>query len=380
MDEPPPAFPVIDMTVLVEDNEPVASSWTPIEVQPGADCPDWLIYHTDVTGDWEIFRLGDLPSAPNADVNLSRGVGSRVFDVMPSRSPDNEWIAFTSNRDGNWEIYISAIANDEIRRITNNTSGIDLDPVWSPLGSAIIFESKRGDTWDLYLFDLATGDETRLTSDSGNNINATWAHDSSKIAFQSDRDGFWQIYELDLATSEQRLLSDGIGDDHAPQYSDDDLMIAFRSYRDGDNSVVYTANADGAQVTRVSDPAANALNHSWSPDGQLIGYQSNMDGDDDIYVYEQQTQATRKLTENTIDDYAPTWVCNAPVIVFTSDITEDSNLFEAPALPIEAQPINVQTEASQLTFTLSSDQYPLDSPSEENASREESLPSPVKNR
>jgi Tol biopolymer transport system component len=138
--------------------------------------------------------------------------------------------------------------------------------------------------------------------------------------------------------------------------------------------------ADGGQVTRISDPAGNALNQSWSPDDQLISYQSNMDGDDDIYVYDAQTGNTRKMTENTIDDYAPTWVCDAPMIVFTSNITDDPNLFEAPALPMEAPGIDVMRQAEQLTFVPEADQFPLDSPAEENASRQDSLPSPVKNR
>jgi len=154
----------------------------------------------------------------------------------------------------------------------------------------------------------------------------------------------------------------------------------FRSYRDGDNSVIYYMNADGTDVTRVSDPAGNALNQSWSPQDQLIAYQSNLDVDNDIYVYEVETGITRLMTDNTIEDYAPTWVCDSTMIVFTSDVTGDANLFESPALPIDAPAIIVEQEASQLTFVPESDQYPLDAPSEENASRQDSLPSPVKNR
>jgi hypothetical protein len=68
------------------------------------------------------------------------------------------------------------------------------------------------------------------------------------------------------------------------------------------------------------------------------------------------------------------------VIVFTSDVTQDSNLFSAPALPITEGAIVVEDEATQLTTFPESDQYPLDSPAEENASRQESFPSPVKNK
>lgn len=373
-------FPVIDMTACVPDTTPVErEAWTPVSIGE-AVCPDWLVYHTNMTGDWEIFRLGELPDGIEADPNLSRGVGSRVYDLMPSRSPDQNWITFTSNRDGNWEVYISAVTEDFIQRVTYNTSAVDLDPVWSPTDGRIIYESNRDGNWNLYLFNVADGTETRLTDSTGNDINAAWSYDGTKIVFQSDRDGFWQIYELDLATLEERLLSDGIGDDHAPQYSRDDSQIAFRSFRDGDNSTLYVMSADGSNVTRISDAAGYATNHAWSPDSSLIAYQSNLDGDNDIYVYDMAAQTTRLVTDNSEEDYAPTWVCDAPMLVFTSDVTDDPNLFSTSALPIDAAAINVAAEASQLTFDPESDQYPLDSPSEENASRQESFPSSVKNK
>ena len=87
----------------------------PIEVG-AAICPDWLVYHTNMTGDWEVFRLGELPDEPDAEANLSQGVGERVVDVSPARSPDAEWIAFASNRDGNWELYIGRTNGTEQRR------------------------------------------------------------------------------------------------------------------------------------------------------------------------------------------------------------------------------------------------------------------------
>jgi Tol biopolymer transport system component len=157
-------------------------------------------------------------------------------------------------------------------------------------------------------------------------------------------------------------------------------MIAFRSFRDGENSVVYVMNTDGTDVRPVSDPAGYALNQVWSPDSSLIAYDSNVDGDDDLYVYELATDQTRHFTDNGIADYAPTWYCESPILIFTSEIEGDSNIYEASALPIDAPAIDVEVEASQLTTLTSADQYPERSPNEENASREEQFPSPVLNR
>ena len=86
------------------------------------------------------------------------------------------------------------------------------------------------------------------------------------------------------------------------------------------------------------------------------------------------------MTENEIDDYAPTWECNSHTVVFTSDVTTDSNIFSTAADPITAPPIDVESDASQLTDDPNSDQYPQNTPPEENASREDTLPSPEKNK
>ncbi len=369
----------VDELQLTETIEGCLKPWTPIEIGAGV-CPDWFVYHTNQTGDWEIFRLGEFPGAPGADPNLTQGVGPRVYDVSPTRSPDSQWIAFASNRDGNWEIYVGRADGTFQQRVTYAVEAIDIDPAWSPVGTYIAYESARDGNWELYMVDVTTGAETRLTNDPASDLNAFWSPDGSKLVFQSDRDGFWQIYELDIATLAVTKLSDGIGDDLDPQYSNNGQTIAFRSMRDGQNGVIYVMNADGSNVRAISDPNGDALNHAFSPDDTLIAYQSNLDGDSDIYVYEFASEQTRLVTDNTIPDYAPTWYCNAPTVIFTSDITQDSNVFDTSALPISAPPIKVETDASQLTDEPLADQYPQDSPSEENASREGTLPRPAKNK
>ena len=376
----PGGFPLISMSPEnCQPAEAVRQPWTPIQVGGGV-CPDWLVYHTNQTGDWEVFRLGELPGRPGAEPNLTQGVGPRVYDVAPSRSPDAAWIAFASNRDGNWEIYIGSADGTFQQRVTYTLNAIDIDPMWSPDGAYIVYDSARNGNWDLYMVNVATGVETRLTDSPSNDLNAFWSPDGSKLVFQSDRDGFWQIYELTLATREARRLSDGLGDDHEPQYSHDGTKIAFYSYRFGDNGVIMVMNADGTGVTPISDPNGDANLHVFSPDDTLIAYQSDLDGDLDIYIYQFASDQTRLVTDNAIDDYAPTWWCNANIVIFTSDITGDSNLFETPAEPINAPPILVETEATQLTDELESDQYPQNTPADEDASRQRSLPSPPKNR
>ncbi len=367
-------FPVVNGTTgSVFGDVDGAAPWRPV---PGCgyQCVNFQVYHTNRTGDWEIFRLGDYPGQPEANPNLSRGEGAGVDDVAPSRSPNGEWIAFASNRDGNWELYVSRTDGSELHRVTFNTVAIDTDPAWGP-NNTLVFETTRDGNWELYLLDLSTGVEMRLTDDAATDINPFWSPDGSKLVYQSDRSGKWQVYELNLATMETTLLSDGKGEDVDPAYSAKGDRIAFRSTREGSaNAVIFVMNANGGAPVAISDAAGDATNHTWSTDDALIAYQSNLDGDLDVYVYAFGSGTTRQVTDNVIADYAPTWVCGTNELIFTSDVSGNPDIFETSALPIDAPAIKVEEVALQLTDEPSEDVYPQSFPAEENASREGKVP------
>ena len=59
-----------------------------------------------------------------------------------------EKIAFSSNRDGNWEIYMMNPDGTRQERLTYDRA-VDCDPVISPTGAQILFNSNRGGTRDL---------------------------------------------------------------------------------------------------------------------------------------------------------------------------------------------------------------------------------------
>ena len=67
----------------------------------------------------------------------------------PRWSPDGRKLAFTSERDGNWEIYVMNADGSGQRNLTRTTA-LDVGAAWSPDGRRVVFVSKRGGKWAIY--------------------------------------------------------------------------------------------------------------------------------------------------------------------------------------------------------------------------------------
>ncbi len=331
-------------------------------------CSGWVLYHSDRTGNLNIFRL-DLASGAAVDtLNVSKGKGSGVQDISPAHSSDGAFVAFSSNRDGHGEIYAGA-ADGSLQERMTNSKGDNVAPMFSPDDKSIAFESTRNGNRDIYMIDPSNKQETQLTDDKADDGNPYWSPDSAKILFQSHRDGFWQIYELTLNGKAVKRLSDGNSNDVNPQYSPDGKQIVFRSYpkTGSPTAVIYVMNADGSNRVAVSDSKGDALNPAWSPDNKLIAYQSNLKGAGDIFVYQLSDKATRQVTDSSTRSSAPTWTCDGSALVYTAVVTGRPQLFQTAALPIDAKPVK-PSDATQLTSDNATNQNPENSPAVEDAS------------
>ena len=97
--------------------------------------------------------------------------------------------------------------------------------------------------------------------------------------------------------------------------------IAFSSFNPADPNDsynIYVMDADGANIIKLTNNSADDYHPSWSPDGSQIVYESNLDGDKDIYVMDADGTNIIKLTNNSADDYHPTWSPDGSQIVFAS--------------------------------------------------------------
>ena len=88
-------------------------------------------------------------------------------------------------------------------------------------------------------------------------------------------------------------------------------MIAFESDRDG-NFEIYVMNADGTGQTRLTDHPAADRYPAWSPDGAMIAFTSTRDGNDEIYVMNADGTGQARLTNSPVSDSRPSWSPTGP--------------------------------------------------------------------
>ncbi len=260
---------------------------------------------------------------PSAHATLSKFVQNQTNIDGPAREQMGR-IAFASDRDGNFEIYVMDPDGGGQTRLTDNPSD-DVNPVWSPDGQRLAFVSYRDGNAEIYIMNDDGGNQTRLTTNAANDSDPAWSPDGTKIAFTSSRDNTEEIYLMNAdGTNQVNLTNNRAGDDFQPAWSPDGRSLAFVSNRDGNNEI-YAMNADGANQRNLSNNAANDSYPNWSP--MRITFQSDRDGDDEIYsLNAADGSGQTRVTVNPAFDNQPSRSSNGAMIAFAS--TRDGNNFE----------------------------------------------------
>lgn len=110
--------------------------------------PSWLPDGTIVYAARQCRECGLFVITPTGQ--LVRRLTHDPGDAAPEGSPDGKMVAFMSNRDGNWEIYVVNVDGSGLRRLTNHPA-IDGLPTWSPDGRYIAFVSNRDGDWAIWV-------------------------------------------------------------------------------------------------------------------------------------------------------------------------------------------------------------------------------------
>ena len=267
---------------------------------PAPEPPGKIAFASDRDGNFEIYVMN-----PDGG-GLVRLTNNPAEDTQPTWSPDGTRLAFVSNRDGNKEIYVVNADGSGTTRVTNNAAE-DFDPAWSPSTTTpqIAFVTHRDGNDEVYVMNPDGTGLINLTQNTADDVNPSWAPSATLLAFASNRDGDkFEIYRMTSTGTTQTRLTNNSFNDVATTWPSG--RITFQSDRDG-NDEIYTMNVDGTSQTRVTNNAAFDLDPARAPDGARIAFVSNRDGAANLEIYAANSDGSSvvRLTNNPASDIDP---------------------------------------------------------------------------
>ena len=102
--------------------------------------------------------------------------------------------------------------------------------------------------------------------------------------------------------------------------------IVFQTDRDGNNEI-YVMNSDGSNHTNLTSNSAEDHSPNWSLDGTKIAFVSDRDGNQEIYVMNSDGSAQTRMTNNSANDTGPAWSPDGTKIAFESNRDGGSEIY-----------------------------------------------------
>jgi Tol biopolymer transport system component/DNA-binding winged helix-turn-helix (wHTH) protein len=217
-------------------------------------------------------------SAETFHLHRMQATSSQGMDIFPSFSPDGSTIAYSSDVNDKFEIYLKQLTRgSQVVQLTNDGQ-INLQPAWSPDGKTIAYySSRRGGIWIV----PALGGSPRQLTTFGSG--PAWSPDGSQIVFQSAgiRDlsatagvaiAASTLWTVSVHNGTARQISQPnypAGAHNSPAWSPDGKSIAFTVSEFGSDAGLWTMHTDGSGVRRLA-PGSGLYNPVYSRDGRSI--------------------------------------------------------------------------------------------------------------
>ncbi len=127
------------------------------------------------------------------------------------------------------------------------------------------------------------------------------------------------LFIADADGANPRKLVAGSERDYNASFSFDDEWVVFTSERHG-SADIFRVRADGMGLERLTDHPAFDDQAALSPDGRSLAFASTRDhGSTDIHRLDLQTGEVRNLTDTLGGDYRPSWSPDGRMIAFSSE-------------------------------------------------------------
>lgn len=255
-----------------------------------------IAFSSNRDGNFEIYRM--LPDG-SGQTRLTR---SSSDDFNAEYSPDGQLLAYLASDPPNAEFRFVSREGEDLGVFGPGTQYISLSPDGN---SAVLVVFTEAGERDILRVDF-DGEVQLLTTDPAGDVSPAWSPDGGTIAFVSGRDGYAKIYLMDPDGANQRRMMDSSMAELEPAWSPDGKMIAFVSGDDA-GTQIYLVNVDGTGLVRVTNGAGFNEHPTWSPDGTMLAFWSNRTGSGQIYRTGIDGSDLTRLTNNDFHDENPDW-------------------------------------------------------------------------
>lgn len=262
-----------------------------------------ITYYSNQNGEYNIFVMNSDGS------NQRQMTKDTTKNICGNWSPDGSMMVFLSNRDGNMEIYLMAADGSNQRRLTNNSTP-ESHVQWSPDSKKIVYLSNTDGNQEIYTLNIDGRNMTNLTYTTNNEMFPCWSPDGKTILFSSDKEGGWKIYQMNSDGTDQKRLTKT--DTHLwelyPVWSPKGSKISYFTHEPKTRiSNIHVMDDNGENSKQLTFSNHVDEDPSWSPDGNFIVFQSNRNGNYQIFTMKSDGTEQKCISNNKNSEYWASW-------------------------------------------------------------------------